>query len=49
MTKKKAQLNIGAPEYLLGGSLLMTSGDIQPFSVPASRDEVGISPVARPR
>lgn len=49
MTKKKTQLNIGTPEYLLGGSLLMTSEDIQPFSVLASHDEVGISPVVRPR
>lgn len=47
--RKKAQLSVGTPEYLLGGSLLMTAGHIQPFSVPASCDRVGISPVVRPR
>lgn len=46
MTKKKAQLSIGTPEYLLEDFLLMTAGHIQPFSVPASCDVVGIhSPV----
>lgn len=49
VTKKKAQLSIGAPEYLLGGFLLVTAGHIQPFPVPASRGGVGISPVVRPR
>lgn len=48
MTKKKAQLGFGTPEYLLGGSLLKTAGHIQPFSVPASHDGVGIRPVVRP-
>lgn len=48
MTKKKAQLSIGIPEYFLGGSFLMRAGHIHPFAVPASCDGVGISPVVRP-
>lgn len=42
--QEKAQPSIGTPEYLLRGSLLMTAGHIQPFSVPASRDGVRVKP-----
>lgn len=48
VTKKKAQLSIGTPGYLLVTSLLVEAGHIWPFSVPASHDEVGIHPVVGP-
>lgn len=41
VTKKKAQLSIGTPEYLFGGFLLVTAGHIQLFSVPASHVGIG--------
>lgn len=48
VAKKNVQLSIGTAEYLLEGSFLPLPGHIQPFSVSASCDGNGISPVVRP-